>query len=109
MNGVPDRVDLIWISLDPTKGHEQKGRRSAIVLSPRDFNYFTGFATVCPITRQQKGLNYEVPLPNGLAFEGVILTDQIKNLDWRARNTQIVGIVQLCLDYVHTYLSMEEE
>lgn len=104
-----DRGDLVWISFNPQAGHEQAGRRSAIVLSPKAFNDTTGFVSVCPITHTVRGWGYEVALPDGLVFNGVILTDQIKNLDWRARHIDIVGkapkdIVNECLDKIHTFL-----
>lgn len=104
-----DQGDLVWISFNPQAGHEQAGRRSAIVLSPKAFNETTGFVSVCPITHTVRGWGYEVLLPSGLVFNGVILTDQIKNLDWRARRIEIVGkapneVVNECLDKIHTFL-----
>ena len=104
-----DRGDLVWINFNPQACHEQAGRRSAIVLSPRAFNETTGFVTVCPITHTIRGWGYEVLLPDGLVFSGVILADQIKNLDWRARRIDIVGkvpseVVNECLDKIHTFL-----
>jgi mRNA interferase MazF len=106
----PDRGDLVYVNFNPQAGHEQAGTRPGIVLSPKPFNQLTGFAVVCPITRQQKGYPFEVALPSGLAVEGVILTDQVKSLDWRARRFQIVGqapseVVSDCLDLIHTFLS----
>lgn len=106
---IADRGDLVWINFNPQAGHEQAGRRSAIVLSPKAFNDTTGFVSVCPITHTVRGWGYEVVLPNGLAFNGVILTDQIKNLDWRARRMDIVGkvpneVIKECLDKIHTFL-----
>ncbi|MEK3884297.1 type II toxin-antitoxin system PemK/MazF family toxin [Paenibacillus sp. PL2-23] len=86
-----DRGDLVWINFNPQAGQEQAGRRSAIVLSPKAFNETTGFVSVCPITHTVRGWGYEVLLPSGLVFNGVILTDQIKNLDWRAGRMDIVG------------------
>jgi mRNA interferase MazF len=79
------------------------------VLSPKAFNETTGFVSVCPITHTVRGWGYEVLLPDGLAFNGVILTDRIKNLDWRARRIEIVGqapkeVVNECLDKIHTFL-----
>ncbi|MDU4694494.1 MULTISPECIES: type II toxin-antitoxin system PemK/MazF family toxin [Paenibacillus] len=104
-----DRGDLVWINFNPQAGHEQAGRRSAIVLSPRAFNETTGFVSVCPITHTVRGWGFEVPLPDGLAFQGVILTDQIKNLDWRARRIDVVGkvpdeVINECLHKIHTFL-----
>lgn len=89
---IADRGDLVWINFNPQAGHEQAGRRSALVLSPAAFIQTTGFVSVCPITHTVRGWEVEVSLPNGLAFDGVVLTDQIKNLDWRARRIDIVGL-----------------
>ena len=105
----PERGDLVYVNFNPQAGHEQAGTRPGIVLSPKAFNQVTGFAVVCPITRQQKGYPFEVALPSGLAIEGVILTDQVKSLDWRARHFQIKGqvpneVVTDCLDLIHTFL-----
>lgn len=104
-----DRGDLVWINFNPQAGHEQAGRKSAIVLSPEAFNLTTGFVSVCPITHTVRGWGYEVKLPDGLAFDGVILTDQIKNLDWRACRMEIVGrapqeVIDECLGKIHTFL-----
>lgn len=79
------------------------------MLSPKAFNETTGFVSVCPITHTVRGWGYEVLLPNGLVFNGVVLTDQIKNLDWRASRIDIVGkapdeVVSECLDKIHTFL-----
>ncbi|WP_188883057.1 type II toxin-antitoxin system PemK/MazF family toxin [Alicyclobacillus cellulosilyticus] len=106
---VPDRGDLVYVHFNPQAGHEQAGRRPGIVLSPIAFNRATGFAVVCPITRQKKGYPFEVPLPEGLVFAGVILADQVKSLDWRARRFQIEGrapddVIMDCLDLIHTFL-----
>lgn len=106
---IADRGDLVWINFNPQAGHEQEGRRSAIVLSPKAFNETTGFVSVCPITRTVREWGFEVRLPEDVPFQGVILTDQIKNLDWRARQLDVVGkvpneIVEECLDKIHTFL-----
>ncbi len=83
---VPDRGHLIKIDFDPQAGHEQAGWRPAMVLSPASYNRATGLAVVVPITNQQKGYPFEVALPAGLKVTGVVLSDAVKNLDWRARN-----------------------
>jgi len=83
---VPDRGHLIWLNLNPKAGHEQAGHRPAIVLSPISYNSKSGLAVVCPITNQQKGYPFEVPIPGGLAIMGVVLSDHIRCLDWRTRN-----------------------
>lgn len=82
---VPDCGDAVWIDLEPQAGHEQKGRRPALVLSPASYNGRVGLALFCPITGQSKGYPFEVPVPAGLAVSGVILADHVKSLDWRAR------------------------
>lgn len=83
---VPDRGDIIWIDMDPQAGHEQKGRRVALVLSPRAYNERADLAVMCPITNQGKGYPFEVALPAGIRATGFVLSDQVKSLDWRARN-----------------------
>ncbi|GLX67333.1 type II toxin-antitoxin system PemK/MazF family toxin [Paenibacillus glycanilyticus] len=89
----PARGDLVWLDFDPHAGREQAGRRPAIVLSEADFNEITGFALVCPITNQVKDYAFEVPLPEGLPFTGVVLTDQLKSLDVKKRKIKVVGSV----------------
>lgn len=82
---VPKRGDIIWISFTPQAGHEQRGRRPAIVVSPAAYNGKVGLALLCPITSQVKGYPFEAPLPSGFPVSGVVLADQVKSLDWRAR------------------------
>lgn len=82
---VPARGDAVWITLDPQAGHEQRGRRPALVLSPVAYNRKVGLALVCPITNQVKGYPFEMPLPDGLPVTGVVLADQVRSLDWVAR------------------------
>jgi mRNA interferase MazF len=81
------------VDLDPQAGHEQAGRRPALVLSPAKYNRPSGLALLCPITSQIKGYTYEVLLPQGLAISGVVLADQVKSLDWRARRAKRIGQV----------------
>ena len=82
---VPDRGDVTWLTFTPQAGHEQAGRRPAVVLSPRAYNERVGLALFCPVTSVTKGYPFEVAIPPGLHVEGVILSDQLKSLDWRAR------------------------
>jgi mRNA interferase MazF len=88
---IPERGDAVWISLDPQAGHEQAGRRPALVLSPSAYNGRVGLALMCPITSQVKGYPFEVALPAGLPVAGVIGADQVKSLDWRARKVTRIG------------------
>jgi mRNA interferase MazF len=91
MSYVPRRGDLVWLTFDPQAGHEQAGRRPAFVLSPEAYNRKTGLFLACPITSKVKGYPFEVPLPAGLLVSGVILTDQIKSLDWKARKAEFAA------------------
>jgi mRNA interferase MazF len=86
----PSRGDIVYLDFDLTKGHEQRGHRPAFVISPLGYNEKTSLALFMPITKQQKGYPFEVLLPSGLMIQGVILTDQIKCLDWKARGVQFV-------------------
>lgn len=87
----PERGDIAWLSFDPQAGHEQAGRRPALVISPSEYNRRTGMMLVCPITNKVKDYLFEVPIPDGAAVTGVVLADQLKSLDWRARNATRAG------------------
>ncbi|SPF32628.1 toxin of the ChpA-ChpR toxin-antitoxin system, endoribonuclease [Candidatus Desulfosporosinus infrequens] len=84
----PDKGDVVWLQFNPQAGREQAGKRPALVLSPKEYNQKTGLALFCPITSKVKGYPFEVRLPEGFPVEGVILSDQIKNLDWISRSAQ---------------------
>lgn len=88
---VPARGDLVWLTFNPQAGHEQAGRRPAVVVSPEDYNGRVGLALCCPITSRQKGYPFEVAIPDGLEVRGVVLSDQVKSLDWRARKAEFVA------------------
>ncbi len=87
----PARGDLIWLTFTPQAGHEQAGRRPALVLSPLAFNARTGLAFVSPITSRVRGRPFEVVLPAGGAVEGVILTDQTRSVDWMERKAAFIA------------------
>lgn len=87
---IPDRGDIVWINFTPQAGHEQRGKRPALILSPKIYNEKTSLCLCLPITSKVKGYPFEVKLPEGLAIEGVILSDQIKNLDFSAREINFV-------------------
>ncbi|HVL58596.1 MAG TPA: endoribonuclease MazF [Burkholderiaceae bacterium] len=84
---VPERGDIVWLTLDPQAGHEQAGHRPALVLSPRAYNGRAGLALICPITTVRKGYPFEVGLPEG-RVSGVVLADQVRSLDWVARRAR---------------------
>ncbi|MEO8432508.1 MAG: endoribonuclease MazF [Acidobacteriota bacterium] len=88
---VPERGDVVWIDLNPQAGHEQAGRRPAVVVSPKSYNGKVGLALFCPITSRVKGYPFEVAVPQGLPVGGVVLADQVKSLDWRARKAEFAG------------------
>ena len=90
---VPDAGDLIWLDFTPQAGREQSGRRPALFLSPRAYNTKTSLAVVCPVTSHSKGYPFEVPLPPGGKISGVVLSDHLKNLDWRQRHAIRAGKV----------------
>jgi mRNA interferase MazF len=87
----PNRGDLIWLQVTPRAGREEAGQRPALVISPRAYNEKVGLALVCPITSHVKGYPFEVLLPAGLPVSGAILADQLKCLDWRARQATLIG------------------
>jgi|SRR5438128_4341693 len=90
---LPDAGDLIWLDFTPQAGREEASRRPVLVLSPRSYNTKTSQAIVCPITNQVKGYPFEVALPAGAKIGGVVLSDHLKNLDWRQRRATKVGKV----------------
>lgn len=90
-NYVPRRGDAIWINFNPQAGHEQAGRRPAIVLSPESYNGKVGLCLLCPITNQAKGYPFEVVIPANLGVSGVVLSDQAKSLDWQVRNAEFIA------------------
>ena len=92
-NYVPEQGDLIWLEFNPQAGHEQSGLRPALVVSPATYNKIVGLVLICPITSKVKGYPFEVALPAGLKINGVILSDQIKSLDWRARKAKFIAKV----------------
>ncbi len=86
----PDRGDVVWITLSPQAGHEQAGRRPALVISPLSYNGKVGLAVLCAITSQVKGYPFEVLIPTGLKVSGAVLADQVKSLDWKARKAELL-------------------
>lgn len=87
---IPSRGDIIWLNFTPQAGYEQAGKRPACVLSPRAYNERVGLAICCPITNRVKGYPFEVQLPPELKVTGVILSDQVKSLDWQIREASFI-------------------
>ncbi len=87
---VPERGDVVWLNFNPQTGHEQAGRRPALVISPASYNHKVGLALFLPITKQVKGYPFEVSMPADGKVSGVILADQVKSLDWQKRNVSFI-------------------
>jgi mRNA interferase MazF len=86
----PDLGDVVRIDFDPRQGREQRGRRPALVLTPRRYNQLSELCVLCPITNQQKGYPFEVVIPGGHAVTGVVLADQVKSLSWQIRDAEFL-------------------
>ena len=87
----PSRGEIVWLQFAPQAGHEQSGRRPAVIISPREYNQRVGLCLCCPVTSQVKGYPFEVELPRGLEITGAVLCDQVKSLDWKARHAALIG------------------
>jgi mRNA interferase MazF len=87
----PKRGDLIWLDFTPQSGHEQAGRRPALVISADEYNRTVGLILACPVTSRVKGHPFEVLLPGDLTVGGVVLADQVRNLDWKSRHARFIA------------------
>ena len=110
----PARGDIVWLTFDPQAGREQTNRRPAIVLSPASYNEKVGLALFCPVTSKVKGYPFEVVLPASSPIQGVILADQVKSLDWRARDTRFacrisLRVVSEVLEKLQTLLGLNSD
>ena len=88
-NYIPDRGDIVWLDFTPQTGHEQQGKRPAVVISPKAYNNKARLALFCPITKKQKGYPFEVTINTG-KIKGVVLSDQLKSLEWQQRETEFI-------------------
>jgi mRNA interferase MazF len=86
---IPDRGDIVWLNFDPQSGHEQKGKRPAIVISPKEYNEKVGLGLFCPITSKIKNYPFEVKIETD-KINGVVLSDQIKSFDWKTREIKFI-------------------
>ena len=87
---VPQKGDLVILTFDPQAGHEQKGRRPALILSNDLFNKHTGFAIACPITNSDRKIPFHVQIPQTSSFTGFVMVDQVKSIDYRHRQVKYV-------------------
>jgi mRNA interferase MazF len=106
---VPKQGDFVVVNFDPQSGHEQRGRRPALVVSKTAFNRHTGMAMLCPITNTFRNFPFHVPVPSGLKLSGYIMVEQIKSIDYASRRAkfiarasqpvldQVLGILDACV------------
>ena len=87
---LPERGDIVWLNFNPQSGHEQKGKRPVIVISPKEYNEKTGLGLFCPITSKVKNYPFEVKV-DSKGITGVVLSDQIKSLDWKTREIEFIA------------------
>jgi mRNA interferase MazF len=90
---VPEAGDIVWLNFMPQAGHEQAGHRPALVLSPASYNDKTSLLIYCPLTTQIKNYPFEVLIAG--TPPNVVLADQVKSLDWRARKAVRKGAVSV--------------
>jgi mRNA interferase MazF len=88
---VPRKGDFISVTFDPQSGHEQKGRRPALVVSNTLFNEQTGLAIVCPLTTSHRGYPFHVAVVGNPDIKGFVMVEQVKSIDYRARQAKSVG------------------
>jgi mRNA interferase MazF len=88
---LPQKGDFITVTFDPQSGHEQKGRRPALVVSNTLFNESTGLAIVCPITSTDRNYPFHVAIPDNPQVSGFVMVEQVKSIDFRARQTKKIG------------------
>ena len=87
---VPKKGDFVILTFDPQSGHEQKGRRPALILSNDLFNKRTGFAVACPVTNTDRTIPFHVKIPSGASLTGFVMVDQVKSVDYRHRQAKYV-------------------
>lgn len=87
---IPEKEDFIALTFDPQSGHEQKGRRPALVISNRVFNKATGLAIVCPITNTNRGIPFHVAVPEESSLTGYVMAEQVKSIDYRSRHAKLI-------------------
>ncbi len=88
---IPEKGDFVAVSFDPQSGHEQKGRRPALVVSNTLFNERTGLAMACPLTATDRGYPFHVSVPKGSDPTGFVMVEQIESIDYQARKAKFIG------------------
>ena len=87
---LPKQGDFLSLTFDPQSGHEQRGRRPAIVVSKDLFNRTTGLAIVCPVTNAERGFPFHVPITGGSSVTGFVMVEQVKSVEFRARGARYI-------------------
>ena len=88
---VPRKGDFIAVTFDPQSGHEQAGRRPALVVSNDLFNEATGLCIACPVTNTRRDHPFHVPIPEGQGVTGVVMVEQVRSIDFSARSVKPIG------------------
>jgi mRNA interferase MazF len=88
---IPARGDFIWLNFDPQLGHEQMGKRPALVVSHTEFNQQRGFIFVCPVSNTKRKNPFYVNIPDGEAVTGVLIADQLRSLDYKSRGAELIA------------------
>jgi mRNA interferase MazF len=106
---IPKKGDLIILTFDPQSGHEQKGRRPALVVSNSLFNQHTGLAIVCPVTNTKRDFPFHVAISSSKALTGYVMVEQVKSIDYQSRKVkwieaasedllaEVLGILDACI------------
>jgi mRNA interferase MazF len=94
-DNIPDSGDIVWLNFSPVSGHEQRGKRPALVITPMSYNRASGLCFVLPVTSREKGYPFEVSLPEGSNISGVVLVDQGRTVDWKARKAEKIESVSV--------------
>ena len=88
---IPRKGDFVALTFDPQSGHEQRGRRPALVVSNDLFNKATGLCIACPVTNTRRDFPFHVSIPEGQAVTGVVMVEQVRSIDYRSRGVRRIG------------------
>jgi len=91
-NYIPKKGDFVIITFDPQSGHEQKGRRPALVVSNSIFNEYTGLTIVCPITNTKRDSSFHVAISGSKTLTGYVMVEQVKSIDYKSRKVKLIEI-----------------
>jgi len=108
---IPNKGDIVWLNFSPQAEYEQKGKRPALIISPKEYNQKTHLALCCPITSNQKCYPFEV-MTSGRKIKGVILADHLKSVDWKIRKARFVEkaksrVLSECIEKINVLIKSE--